>query len=176
MSRDFATPPSLADLEAIALEERDLLPEPFRSMVAHVPVLIEDFCEDEELLAELGIESPWDLSGLYEGTAEPHKSTGHVAQDTDRIFLFRRPLLDELGIESPWDLSGLYEGTAEPHKSTGHVAQDTDRIFLFRRPLLDEWCEAGIDLRRLVRHVLVHEIGHHFGFSDADMDEIERGG
>jgi len=132
MSRDFAEPPSLAELEAIALEERDRLPEPFRSMVAHVPVLIEDFCEDEELLAELGIESPWDLSGLY-------------------------------------------EGTAEPHKSTGHVAQDTDRIFLFRRPLLDEWCEAGIDLRRLVRHVLVHEIGHHFGFSDADMDEIERG-
>ena len=133
MSRDFAEPPSLADLEAIALEERDRLPEPFRSMVAHVPVLIEDFCEDEELLAELGIESPWDLSGLY-------------------------------------------EGTAEPHKSTGHVAQDTDRIFIFRRPLLDEWCETGIDLRRLVRHVLVHEIGHHFGFSDADMDEIERGG
>ena len=133
MSRDFATPPSLADLEAIALEERDLLPEPFRSMVAHVPVLIEDFCEDAELLAELGIESPWDLSGLY-------------------------------------------EGTAEPHKTTGHVAQDTDRIFLFRRPLLDEWCEAGIDLRRLVRHVLVHEIGHHFGFSDDDMDAIEQAG
>ncbi len=133
MSRDFAEPPSLADLEAIALEERDRLPEPFRSMVAHVPVLIEDFCEDEELLAELGLEGPWELSGLY-------------------------------------------TGTAEPHKTTGHVAQDTDRIFLFRRPLLDEWCETGIALRTLVRHVLVHEIGHHFGFDDADMEEIERGG
>jgi predicted Zn-dependent protease with MMP-like domain len=129
----FATPPSLADLEIIALEERDRLPEPFRRMVADVPVLVEDFCSDEEIL-------------------------------------------DELGLESPWDLTGLYSGTAEPHKSTGHVAQDTDRIFLYRRPLLDEWCEAGIDLRQLVRHVLIHEIGHHFGFSDADMDEIERRG
>lgn len=126
----FAEPPSLADLEAMALEARDRLPEPFRAMVAHVPILIEDFCEDEEILAELGIESPWGLSGLY-------------------------------------------SGTAEPHKTTGHVAQDTDRIFLFRRPLLDEWCETGIDLPTLIRHVLVHEIGHHFGFSDEDMHAIE---
>lgn len=126
----FAEPPSLADLEAMALEARALLPEPFRAMVAHVPILIEDFCEDEETLAELGIESPWDLSGLY-------------------------------------------SGTAEPHKTTGHIAQDTDRIFLFRRPLLDEWCETGIDLPTLIRHVLIHEIGHHFGFSDEDMHEIE---
>ena len=129
----FSIPPSLADLEIIALEERDRLPEPFRGMVADVPILVEDFCSDEEFL-------------------------------------------DELGLETPWDLTGLYSGTAEPYKSTGHVAQDTDRIFLYRRPLLDEWCESEIDLRQLVRHVLIHEIGHHFGFSDADMDEIERRG
>jgi predicted Zn-dependent protease with MMP-like domain len=129
----FSAPPSLADLEVIALEERDRLPEPFRAMVADVPVLIEDFCTDEDVLAELGLENPWDLSGLY-------------------------------------------SGTAEPHKTTGHVARDTDRIFLFRRPLLDEWCETGVDLRELVRHVLIHEIGHHFGFSDDDMDAIEQAG
>lgn len=131
MSRvDFTAPPSLADLEALALEERDRLPEPFRAMVRDVPVMVEDFCDEE--------------------------------------------VADDLGLESPWDLSGLYSGVAEPHKSTGHVAHDHDRIFLYRRPLLDEWVETGVELRALIRHVLIHEIGHHFGFSDADMEAIER--
>jgi predicted Zn-dependent protease with MMP-like domain len=58
-------------------------------------------------------------------------------------------------------------------KSTAHVANDIDRVFLYRRPILDYWIESGEDLVHLVRHVLIHEIGHHFGFSDEDMDAIE---
>jgi len=81
--------------------------------------------------------------------------------------------LDDLDIESPFDLLGLYRGVDIGHKTTGLVANDVDMIFLYRRPILDEWCASGEPLRQLVRHVLIHEIGHHFGLSDADMARIE---
>jgi predicted Zn-dependent protease with MMP-like domain len=58
-------------------------------------------------------------------------------------------------------------------QSVGDVRDDIDMIFLYRRPLLDYWCETGEDLAHLVRHVLIHEIGHHFGFSDEDMEALE---
>jgi predicted Zn-dependent protease with MMP-like domain len=79
----------------------------------------------------------------------------------------------EMELESPFDLLGLYRGVAMPNKSVGATPSDIDRIFLYRRPILDYWCETGEDLYDIVRHVLIHEIGHHFGFSDADMERLE---
>ena len=76
--------------------------------------------------------------------------------------------LDDLGIESPWDLTGLYHGTPLTERSVSDIARPPDLIFLYRQPILMEWIETGEDLYRLVRNVLVHEIAHHFGFSDAD--------
>jgi predicted Zn-dependent protease with MMP-like domain len=81
-----------------------------------------------------------------------------------------------MGLDSPFDLLGLYRGVALPLKSVSDPRPDIDMIFLYRRPILDYWCESGDDLFELVRHVLIHEIGHHFGFSDADMDRIENAG
>jgi acetylglutamate kinase len=80
--------------------------------------------------------------------------------------------LDELGIESPFDLSGLYRGTPLIHRGTDDAPRTPDMIFLYRQPILLEWIETGEDLFRLVRHVLIHEIAHHFGFSDAEIDAI----
>ena len=82
---------------------------------------------------------------------------------------------EEMDLESPFDLLGLYRGVAIPHQSVAVTRNDVDMIFLYRRPLLDYWCETGEDLAAVVRHVLIHEIGHHFGFSDDDMERIEAG-
>ena len=81
--------------------------------------------------------------------------------------------LDELGIESPWDLTGLYRGTPLHLRSVSDIGRMPDLIFLYRQPILAEWIETGEDLYRLVASVLVHEIGHHFGFSDPDIEAIE---
>jgi predicted Zn-dependent protease with MMP-like domain len=81
--------------------------------------------------------------------------------------------LDELGVDEPFDLLGLYRGVDLLQKSLGGTPQDIDMIFLYRRPILDYWCDSGEELMDVVRHVLIHEIGHHFGFSDEDMDRIE---
>ena len=79
-------------------------------------------------------------------------------------------------LQSPFDLLGLYRGVALPLKSVSDPQPDIDMIFLYRRPILDYWCESGDDLFAIVRHVLIHEIGHHFGFSDTDMERIEEAG
>ena len=81
--------------------------------------------------------------------------------------------LEELECESPFDLLGLYRGVDLASKSVLDTPQDVDMIHLYRRPILDYWCETGEDLTHLVRHVLIHEIGHHFGLSDDDMERIE---
>jgi Uncharacterized protein conserved in bacteria len=81
--------------------------------------------------------------------------------------------MDEMGSETEFDLLGLYRGVDLSRKSTLDVVTNIDMIFLYRRPLLDYWCETGEDLTHLVRHVLIHEIGHHFGLSDDDMERIE---
>ena len=78
-----------------------------------------------------------------------------------------------MGLDSPFDILGLYRGVALPRKSVSDPRPDFDIVFLYRRPILDYWCETGEDLAHLVRHVLIHEIGHHFGFSDEDMERIE---
>ena len=84
-------------------------------------------------------------------------------------------ICDSLDAESPFDILGFYAGTPFGYKSVAATPSEPDRIFLFRRPILDYWCETGEDLGHVVRHVLVHEIGHHFGFSDEDMERIESG-
>ena len=82
-------------------------------------------------------------------------------------------VLDELELESPFDLMGLYQGVDLARKSVADPAPEPDMIFLYRRPILDYWCETGEDLAHLVAHVVIHEIGHHWGLSDEDMERIE---
>lgn len=82
-------------------------------------------------------------------------------------------IVADMELETPFDLLGLYSGVHIGHKDGGYTPSDVDRIFLFRRALLDYWCETGEDLPHLVRHVMIHEIGHHFGLSDDDMEAIE---
>jgi predicted Zn-dependent protease with MMP-like domain len=82
--------------------------------------------------------------------------------------------LDELELESAWDLTGLYRGTPLTERSVADIARQPDLIFLYRQPILLEWIETGEDLYRLVRNVLLHEVAHHFGFSDADIAALEQ--
>ncbi len=82
--------------------------------------------------------------------------------------------LEELDCETPFDLLGLYRGIGLPHKTSQDLPEGADLVFLYRRPILDYWCETGEDLADIVRHVLIHEIGHHFGFSDDDMERLEQ--
>lgn len=81
--------------------------------------------------------------------------------------------LSAMGIEDAFELSGLYEGIPLTERSVEHSGTLPDRIRLFRRPILDEWASEGHELEHLVRHILIHEAGHHFGFSDADMHALE---
>ena len=82
-------------------------------------------------------------------------------------------LLDDLGIEDPFDLTGLYQGVSLDQKSVSDAPREPDMVFLYRRAILDEWAAGEEELGHLVAHVLIHEIGHHFGFSDEDMEVIE---
>ena len=80
-------------------------------------------------------------------------------------------ILRDMEIEDAFDLTGLYSG-----RPIGEPAQTGDMpatIHLYRRPLLDEWAETGVSLEALIAHVLIHEVGHHFGLSDADMHALE---
>ena len=121
--------PDAAEIERLADAAIARMPEHFRRHLDGVVLRIDDFAE-EDVLAELGIEDPFDLTGLYTG----------------------RPI----GQQSS-QLSGELPAM----------------IHLYRRPLLDEWAETGVSLEALVTHVIVHEAGHHFGFSDEDMHAIE---
>lgn len=129
MDRRFEAAPNAAEIEAIARASLQALPEPFASHLAHVVLLVEEFADDETL-AELGIEDPFELSGLYHGLPLNQKSV---------------------------DQSGTLP----------------DRITLYRRAILDEWAAGGESLEHLVHHILVHEVGHHFGLSDEDMHRLE---
>lgn len=82
-------------------------------------------------------------------------------------------VLQSLGIEHPYDLTGLYEGRPLTQRSIDQSGDLPDRVTLYRIPILVEWIESGERLDHLVRHVLIHEIGHHFGFSDEDMHALE---
>ena len=83
--------------------------------------------------------------------------------------------LADLGIADPFELMGLYRGVTMSGRDGGTASADIDMIFLYRRPILDYWCDGASSLGHVVRHVLIHEVGHHFGLSDADMEQIEGG-
>jgi predicted Zn-dependent protease with MMP-like domain len=121
--------PDAAGIEALARAALARIPEPFAAHLEGVVLLVEEWADDETLDA-LGIEDPYDLTGLYHG----------------------RPI----GEKSAW------EGAALP-----------DRIHLYRRAILDEWSATGVSLEELVTHIVVHEVGHHFGLSDAQMHALE---
>ncbi|API61195.1 neutral zinc metallopeptidase [Tardibacter chloracetimidivorans] len=82
-------------------------------------------------------------------------------------------VIAEMGLESPFDILGLYSGRPVGDKSIDLSGSLPDMIHLYRRPILDEWAESGESLEALVTHVLVHEVGHHFGLSDEAMHAIE---
>jgi predicted Zn-dependent protease with MMP-like domain len=82
-------------------------------------------------------------------------------------------LLSDLGIEHPLDLTGVYEGIPISQRSVDMSGTLPDRIRLFRQAILAEWAEEGEPFEHLVRHILIHEVGHHFGLSDADMHSLE---
>jgi len=85
-------------------------------------------------------------------------------------------VLSDLGIEDPFALSGLYQGLSRADRSVLDPVAGPSTVFLYRRPILDEWAELGdVTLGELIAHVLIHEIGHHFGLSDADIDAIQGG-
>jgi predicted Zn-dependent protease with MMP-like domain len=82
-------------------------------------------------------------------------------------------VLDDMGASSEFDLLGLFQGTGLPHQSNDDIARMPNMIWLYRRPILDYWAEHEETLGHIVRHVLIHEIGHHFGLADRDMEAIE---
>ena len=125
-----ALAPSLDDFAAIARAAFDALPADFRRQAGDVVLRVDDFAADE--------------------------------------------VLDDLGVGDPFELTGLYQGVDLGHRSVLDPAPQPSMVFLYRRPILDEWCERGdVGLGDLITHVLVHEIGHHFGLSDDDIHRIE---
>lgn len=85
------------------------------------------------------------------------------------------PILHGIGAKDPFELTGLYDGIPLTEKSIADQPVGPDVIWLFRRPILDEWCTRGdVSLGDLVAHVFVHELAHHFGWSDSDIGQIDR--
>lgn len=82
-------------------------------------------------------------------------------------------VMAEMELESPFDILGLYQGRPVGEKSVDLSGALPDMIFLYRRPILEAWADSGDSLEAVVTHVLVHEVGHHFGLSDDDMERIE---
>ena len=104
----------------------------------------------------------------------PERFRRHLANVVLRIEDFADDeVLEALGIEDPFDLSGLYSGRSLDKQDSWVSGELLPMIHLYRRPLLDEWAESGVSLEALITHVIVHEVGHHFGFSDADMHGLE---
>ncbi len=123
-------PPDLDRIHDLALQALDTLPDPIRKAAGDILLRVVDW-PDEGMMADLGIEEPLELTGLYEGI----------------------PLTE---------------------KSVMDVAQQPDTIWLFRRPILDEWADRGdVSLKALVGHILVHEMAHHFGWSDDQIAAID---
>jgi len=123
--------PSLADFDALAAEAFAALPADFRRLSGDVAIHVAEFADDD--------------------------------------------VLGDLGIDDPFELTGLYEGVDLGSRSIDDVARLPSHVHLYRQPILAEWADRGdVALDALIRHVLVHEIGHHFGLSDEDIERIER--
>jgi len=129
MTSGDISPPSLAEIDAMARAALASLPEPLKRMSEGVVLQVTEFPDDD--------------------------------------------VCEEIGLESPFDIMGLYQGVSLMEKRVEASGGLPDLVFLYRRPILDYWCETGEDLNHVVRHVLIHEIGHHFGFSDDDMEALE---
>jgi predicted Zn-dependent protease with MMP-like domain len=108
--------------------------------------------------------------------AMPSQFRAHLDGIAIRIEEFAdEAVLADLGIADAWELSGLYHGRALTEQSIWASGELPPVITLYRRPLLDEWVDTGVALDALIAHVIVHEVGHHFGFSDEEMHAIEEG-
>ena len=128
--------------------------------IAHAPTTAEIETLAEEALASI-----------------PPKLLGHVAGVSMQVHEFADDeTLRALDLENPFDLLGLYHGVSLHRKSITDLPREPDRILLYRRPLLDYWCDGEDDLQAVVRNVLIHEIAHHFGFSDDEIYRIEAEG
>lgn len=122
--------PGISDFEILAAAAYQDLPENFRALCEGVVILVRDF-PDEDVVKEMGLESSFDILGLFTGVG----------------------MADDGAIEE-----------------TGRLP---NTVHLYRRPILDYWAENDETLSAVITHVLVHEIGHHFGLSDEDMERIE---
>lgn len=123
--------------------------------------------------------TPEDIEDLAQAAFETIPE--RLARHADGVVLRVEEFPDEetcadMGLESPFDILGLYRGVSLDRKSVADSGTLPDMIFLYRRPILDYWVETYEPLSDIVRHVLIHEIGHHFGFSDEEMERIEREG
>jgi acetylglutamate kinase len=125
----YTTPPSEDDILHLAESALDTLPANLARHVHGVAILVEDLADDDTL--------------------------------------------ESLGLENPWELTGLYRGIPLTQRSVSDPVQFPDTIALYRDAILIEWVDTGEDLARLVSSVLIHEIAHHFGYSDADIERIE---
>ena len=104
----------------------------------------------------------------------PDEFREHMGEIVMQVEDFATPeQLAAVDMTDKWDLSGLYEGQALPDRSVWESGRMPARIWLFRQPLIAEWRETGVRMDDLVRHVVIHEAGHHFGFSDDDMHALE---
>jgi len=106
----------------------------------------------------------------------PEPFRAHVEDVVVRIEEFATPeQLAAVGLDDPWDLSGLYEGRPLSERSIWDAGEMPAIVTLFRQPLLHEWRTTGVRFDALITHVVIHEIGHHFGFSDETMHRLEEG-
>ena len=120
-----------------------------------------------------------DFAALAEAAlkALPAPFSSMVGEVQMRVLDFAEDeVLDDLGIENAFELTGLYQGPDLRNRTVFDPSPQPSMVFLYRRAILDEWCEHGdVPLAELITHVLIHEIGHHFGLSDADIEGIEAG-
>lgn len=130
MQREIGIAPTAAEMEAIARRALERLPEEMRAHLGDIVLLVEDFADAQTL--------------------------------------------QSVGLEEPFELTGIYEGLPMHEKSIEHSGVMPDKVRLFRMPILLEWAERGDEtIEHLVSHVLIHEVGHHFGLSDEDMHALE---
>jgi predicted Zn-dependent protease with MMP-like domain len=109
-----------------------------------------------------------------------HRLPSPFADSLKDVVLLVEPVANaetarRVGLSHPMQLSGLYEGVSLNRQSVGHSGMLPERITLFSRPILAEWRSTRVSLEQLVSHIVIHEVGHHFGFSDDDMHALEDG-